>query len=317
MFYKSQSILFLVVPTQPYEITSFLAGVILLFVFEVPNKLNKLFYVATQVYRQCNIAIFFVDWEKSKTAKHASENSDSSSVSIWRTLFMTNEWCALQTHRRCRIEFTLIGVMVLLNGLNARNLCKLHARFPETDSASGIENAILLFAIDAICWLTLIIAQLSFRYVFYDRYYRNKVKQYADLLSLSNISMFALDEKSHGYYIHGRSVHATADTGMDELNTFLRQEASDICPRRGLNDTDEQDFEIFVSPEWRRQFDKIYTPYSNQGDIARTAGMINRLGTGSTYTGMKPASSAKLVAYKAVKKFLKSFVDLVSYFGTG
>jgi meckelin len=122
-----------------------------------------------------------------------------------------------------------------------------------------------------------------------------------------------IDERCHGYYIHGRSVHSAADTGMDELNAFLRQEASDICPRRGLNDTDEQSFEIHVSMEWRRQFDTIYTPNANQGDIVRTNGMRSRL-TNDNAVGqvLKPANENNLRTYKVVKRFLASFLDNVA-----
>jgi meckelin len=43
-------------------------------------------------------------------------------------------------------------------------------------------------------------------------------------LSLANVSFLVFDELCHGYYIHGRSVHGTADVNMDELNHFLRKE---------------------------------------------------------------------------------------------
>jgi meckelin len=201
----------------------------------------------------------------------------------------------------------------LLETFGLRRLGTLQPQF--TDAKIGDYNIYLVFAIDCICWIIIISGQVLFRFMFYDRYYRNKVSQYVDLLSISNISLLSLDENCHGYYIHGRSVHALADTGMEELNGFLRQEASDICPRRGLNDTDQQAFEIFVTLEWRKQFDLIYTTSENQEDIARTNGMMNRLtGDSGISQGMKPANLSSLKIYKTIKKFLTTFLDNVNLY---
>jgi hypothetical protein len=47
---------------------------------------------------------------------------------------------------------------------------------------------------------------------------------------------------------------------MQELNNFLLKEANDMVPRRGLLDTNQQGFEIFVSSQFRDVFDKIHRP---------------------------------------------------------
>jgi meckelin len=65
---------------------------------------------------------------------------------------------------------------------------------------------------------------MVFRYLIYDRFYRDRLLQYVDILSVSNISLIIMDEKNHGYYLHGRSVHTAADTGVLELNENLRKE---------------------------------------------------------------------------------------------
>ena len=41
---------------------------------------------------------------------------------------------------------------------------------------------------------------------------------------MSNISVFILETGQFGYYIHGRSVHGRADTGMREMAENLRRE---------------------------------------------------------------------------------------------
>ena len=74
--------------------------------------------------------------------------------------------------------------------------------------------------------------QWVFYTVFYERFIEDKVRQYADLCSMSNVSVFILDQSHFGYYIHGRSVHGRADTGMREMAEDLKREevsVSYIC----------------------------------------------------------------------------------------
>ena len=40
---------------------------------------------------------------------------------------------------------------------------------------------------------------------------QDKLTQFVDLASITNVSTLALDSKLHGYYIHGRSPHGFAD----------------------------------------------------------------------------------------------------------
>lgn len=102
--------------------------------------------------------------------------------------------------------------------------------------------------------------------------------QFIDIMALSNISLLLFDEKCHGYYIHGKSVHSTADTNLEELNNCLQKEANDMVPRRGLQDSNEQSFEIFVTSAFRDLFEKIYRP--TEGETARTMVMMNKLSLG-------------------------------------
>jgi meckelin len=92
---------------------------------------------------------------------------------------------------------------------------------------------------------------------------------------MSNISLLLLDERCHGYYIHGKSVHTTADTSLEELNGYLQKEANDMVPRRGLLDTNNQTFEFFSTHAFRNVFDKIYKP--SDAETARTMAMMNKL----------------------------------------
>ena len=184
-----------------------------------------------QIMQQCTSEMFFIDWEHSRapaTTPSPNRNgipNDTKTpiVSVWRNIFMCNEWARLQTYRRVNIEFTLLGVLLLLQALNLKGLATLKPDL--SDLSDGTINCILLFAAVVFCWLILVTSQLVFKSLVYDRFIRNRLYQFVDVLSLSNTSLVIFDEPYHGCYIHGRSVHPTADTDIEELKRCLEKEA--------------------------------------------------------------------------------------------
>ena len=51
-------------------------------------------------------------------------------------------------------------------------------------------------------------------YFLYRRYISNPVHNFVDLAFLANISVFILDDRHSGYYIHGRNQAHHSDTGL-------------------------------------------------------------------------------------------------------
>lgn len=89
---------------------------------------------------------------------------------------------------------------------------------------------------------------------------KDPVIQFVDLLSVSNISLIVFAERCYGYYIHGRSVHAHADTNMAGLLDSLRKEEENMCGTRGLQPNSIiQTFEVYFSLPLREHYDKIYS----------------------------------------------------------
>jgi meckelin len=58
----------------------------------------------------------------------------------------------------------------------------------------------------------------------YERFVEDKIQQFVDLCSMSNISVFIMANANFGYYIHGRSVHGKADTNMSEMADMMKRE---------------------------------------------------------------------------------------------
>ncbi|KAJ3323654.1 Meckelin [Boothiomyces sp. JEL0866] len=265
----------------------------------------ELIHIAREFYKQCTVDIFFIDWEQPKVLE--SNNTDQSSIqpiSFWRTILMSNQWAKLQLYRKASIDLTVFGIVTLMQGAGLRNISTLKPNIG--DISSGVINPLLLFASNALVWMLLDGVQTAFKFLLQERFYRNTLSQYADVLSLSNISLLLLDEKCHGYYIHGKSVHSTADTDMEELNNCLKKETNDLVPRRGLADTNQQIFEVFLNLDFRKLFDKIKS--NTQPDTTRTLQMMQRLSS-QTLPLLDSNKNEKITAWKQMQKFLKTFLE--------
>ncbi len=52
----------------------------------------------------------------------------------------------------------------------------------------------------------------------------NLITQLVDLATLANVSLIAMDEPAHGYYIHGQAPWAKADIPLDVMHKQLQEE---------------------------------------------------------------------------------------------
>lgn len=79
------------------------------------------------------------------------------------------------------------------------------------------------FAVDLVAYIIFGMAQWIIQVVVIERIV-DPFRNFMDLCSVANISVVALTHPLRGYYIHGRSVHGSADTDMSEMNAFLQRE---------------------------------------------------------------------------------------------
>lgn len=68
------------------------------------------------------------------------------------------------------------------------------------------------------------VVQWIFFTFIYERFVEDKIQQFVDLCSMSNISVFIMANSNFGYYIHGRSVHGRADTDLREMAEMIKRE---------------------------------------------------------------------------------------------
>uniref|UniRef100_A0AAQ6A367 Transmembrane protein 67 n=1 Tax=Amphiprion ocellaris TaxID=80972 RepID=A0AAQ6A367_AMPOC len=271
------------------------------FALKAVQFLHKLFI-------QVSVDVFLIDWERprsktSRTVQAAGEmKREPSPVSIWRTYFVANEWNEIQTIRKISPTFQIMAVLFFLEVLGFSSLA---LRDPWTTLQRPSEaytpsySLTLRYGLAATLWLCIGLLQVIFFTVFYEHFVEDKIRQFVDLCSISNISVLLLSHRCFGYYIHGRSVHGHADTNMEEMNNNLRREQESLCGQRGLlPNTDIQTFQVALSNLLRMQYDRIQDSISRRNRPSRL-----------TDTTMGHFSEPQCKAYHTMNHFLASVID--------
>ncbi|XP_019896299.1 meckelin isoform X1 [Esox lucius] len=257
---------------------------------------------------QLSVDIFFIDWERPRgnanklVQGNGEAKRDHSPVSIWRTYFVANEWNEIQTVRKISPTFQVMAVLFLLEVVGFSSLA---LRDPWSDlqrspqSYSPPYSLILRYGLAATLWVCMGLLQMVFFTVFHERFVEDKIRQFVDLCSISNISVLLLSHRCFGYYIHGRSVHGHADTNMEEMNTNLKREAESLCGQRGLlPNTDTQTFQVSITSRLRQQYDRILEPLSRRNGPSRLV---------DAASGHPFDQSTR--AYNTMNRFLGSVID--------
>ncbi|KAJ8004941.1 hypothetical protein DPEC_G00141510 [Dallia pectoralis] len=301
IFYKAQHFVSVLLPLPGQQEERFVAYVGCAFALKAVQFLHKFI-------QQLSVDIFFIDWERSRSSKliqssgNVEAKRDPSPVSIWRTYFVANEWNEIQTIRKISPTFQVMAVLFLLEVVGFSSLA---LRDPWSDlqrppqAYSPPYSLILRYGLAATLWVSIGLLQVAFFAVFYERFVEDKIRQFVDLCSISNVSMLLLSHRCFGYYIHGRSVHGHADTNMEEMNTFLKREAESMCGQRGLlPNTDTQTFQISITSRLRQQYDRILEPLSRRNGPSRLV---------DAASGNRFEQSTR--AYNEMNRFLGNVID--------
>ncbi|GLD71966.1 meckelin [Lates japonicus] len=271
IFYKAQQFVSVLLPLPAQE-EQFVTYIGCAFALKAIQFLHKLIL-------QVSVDVFLIDWERprtkaSRTVQAAGEpKRDPSPVSIWRTYFVANEWNEIQTIRKISPTFQIMAVLFFLEVVGFSNLALRDPwptlqRSPQAYTPSY--SLILRYGVAASLWLCVGLLQVIFFTVFHEHFVEDKIRQFVDLCSISNISVLLLSHRCFGYYIHGRSVHGHADTNMEEMNNNLKREAESLCGQRGLlPNTDIQTFQVSLTNRLRSQYDRIREPLSRRNGPSR------------------------------------------------
>ncbi|KAM9848023.1 meckelin-like [Aulostomus maculatus] len=256
LFYKGQHfvVVLLPLPSQEEQFVSYISWA---FVLKAIQFLHKLVL-------QLTVDVFFIDWEKPRSNKAMQATNEAEQethpVSIWRTYFVAKEWMSLQTIRKINPTLQIVAVLFCLEVLGFSDLAlrdpwSTLQRSPKEFTPPN--SVILRYGVATMLWLCIGVIQAILAEI-YAFFVEDKVRQFVDLCSTSNISVVVLTHRCFGYYIHGHSVHGYADTNMEEMNNNLKREAGSMVGQRGLlPHSDIQTFEVSLTEQLGQHHEKI------------------------------------------------------------
>ncbi|XP_015109545.1 meckelin [Diachasma alloeum] len=223
----------------------------------------------------------------------------NSTVSMWRTYVIANEWIKMKTKRKINLSLHVFGTLFFLEVLGLKNwaLAIPSLKPPHEQMDFVKESFTLKIAVGALTYLLLYSLQLLTS-VLYTRYYKNRLHGFVDLCSVANISIFILTHEYYGYYIHGRSVHGFADTDLLTVIKDLKREEDNLCAHRGLiPGTTDQTFVLCVSKTFKSFYDSVAMRDPNERKFSRKHAV-----------GL-PNWEERWKTHLTIKKFLAGFLD--------
>ena len=223
-------------------------------------------YMCYRLYCQLNFDIFFIDWEPEKEIfinnlsvqeHNTMESRNTYYRGAWRLLHVANQFHALECRRNISFYFGYCFLLMLYYFKDIGwQYGEQHVPIPKpveyaennyilrhciTTSVIGIVGACMfLFRFLVHCWLPY------------------KETEFVDLCSVANISVFILNEKLHGYYVHGKSIYGKADLNLWQLYQNLDSEGQNIQKERGISNEDQQDFEMYISVQMREIYEGLF-----------------------------------------------------------
>ncbi len=122
------------------------------------------------------------------------------------------------------------------------------------------------------------VAQWLFYMFFYKQFVEDKLTNYVDLCSVSNISVFIMAQRQFGYYIHGQNVNGKADVSLAQMYANFEREQRGVCAKRGMDmDSDNQTFMMALPNDMRIEFDKLYMPFAEGGNLDQSLDTYHKL----------------------------------------
>ncbi|THD26645.1 Meckelin [Fasciola hepatica] len=328
IFFKIQKVYMVQLPNSDGFMLSYVAAALALKFLDLVHLLAV----------QCNVDVFFIDWEHPKTrttkairskipeantdpfinddiegeeseafqsAKFAEPESQyvDSGVSVWRTIYVANEWNEIQTHRKTSSLITFASVLFFMKVVGFENLASTdaHSRFTVDPLQYQSEDS-RIFRIALILSIMLItgIVQWFLLIAVWERCSSDRLRSFADLCSVSNVSMFILSQANFGYYIHGHSPTGRSDLDLGGLAMMLAAENVGVAARRGITtDSDDHTYRMALPSAFRQAFNRLYEPLLSGARVGPKSGK-NKLGFVNFTT---------IEVYQALNRFLIRFIS--------
>ncbi|KRX07370.1 hypothetical protein PPERSA_06985 [Pseudocohnilembus persalinus] len=181
-------------------------------------------------------------------------------ISVWRSLFVANEFNEIQIERTVEIEWSLFFLGFFLSGIKLENLAASTPDFTiDDDKVENLDNNyVLTFFLGAFIFLMIGFVQLFLRKLLII-WWPLHIQDFNDLCSVGNISILVFDSILHGYYMHGKAPIGVSEGNSQWLDEALQKEARANASRGFLKGQALQSFEVIVSQDFKKQYNEIFT----------------------------------------------------------
>jgi hypothetical protein len=218
----SATIAFLVQPEREYNV---------LIVFIWLTLGFKILGVLLKLYMQTEHEIFVIDWEESGSRYYREKR---------RTL-IANEWYKLATVKGFSVQFGVLFLLFLVDGLDLQRLSSPIA----TDELiwTGKSYQIIRFGLSSFIWLLSMFGMWVGKRFIYWELIANPFVCFVDLCGGLNVSVVLKSCHTHGYYIHGRRAPTVVTEGDSESpsstseSTSSTSESPEAASKSGIANT--------------------------------------------------------------------------------
>uniref|UniRef100_A0A183SN86 Meckelin n=1 Tax=Schistocephalus solidus TaxID=70667 RepID=A0A183SN86_SCHSO len=224
-----------------------------------------------------------------------SNGVSGTGVPIWRTVLVANEWNEIQACRKTYPTFTIFVAMLILGVIGIENIA---SRDPFVSLSTNPlrynspSNPVFRLALIIVVFGFLGFFEIAFRVLVWERFFTDDLRNFADLCSVVNISVFVLAQRNFGYYIHGHSPAGRADVNLPGIVSILSSVQCDAIPRRGISpESDDHTYLMALPSGLYSSLERLLAPARN------TSGAMNMSSFLSHETG------------QAVNRFLIGFIS--------
>ncbi|XP_055338513.1 meckelin-like [Paramacrobiotus metropolitanus] len=229
----------------------------------------KAVHMVWLTYLQCVMDIFIVDQEEGRSLhpkiNRPTDNAAGFTGCIWRTYFVANELVKLQSARKLPaiVVFTCAYLfLALLPGLPSINTPNGVTDLPSINvsSASTVLPHTGPYYFFTVSALTIMVTAglVYFVVILRERFFGSPIGELVDVCTWLNCSIFIRTHRYFAYYIHGRSVHPTAEFGFRQLVDMVHNEETNLVSRRGFQaDGDPQTFSLALPDMFATLYDQM------------------------------------------------------------
>ncbi|KAL4427484.1 hypothetical protein ABPG74_015187 [Tetrahymena malaccensis] len=206
------------------------------------------------IYHQLQTDVLFLDWENQKQFEDEDQEEEKRrGISIWRTLFVANEFNELSIERITSFEWTLFWVGFFLTGLSWDNLGQ-EVPFLTTEEKDYVNmNQALRYFVASLLYIVIVLLQIIVKKLFII-WNPTPIQDFTDLCTIANISIFIMDEQLHGYYVHGKAPSGISEGNTQWLKEAIEKEASSAAHRGLVKGENIQTFETYIPIQLRFEY---------------------------------------------------------------